>query len=139
VNQDVDDFIWETEWNAIHSAGTSVMGGYKLGSQKTKRKQFRVGLFSSAEKRIITNSFSPCVVAEWDHEPTMAEIVEGLKQVCQFFLGNDYNAELNYPPRAWHRIESQNVLSELSCWNLRNFNHVDFEIGHRQTTVINWQ
>src|SRR5882724_7947067 len=87
VNQDVDDFIWETEWNAIHSTGTSVMGGYKLGSQKTKRNQFRVGLFSSTEKRIMTNSFSPWVVAEWDHEPTMAEIVEGLKQVS-FFLGN---------------------------------------------------
>ena len=32
VNQDVDDFIWETEWNVIYSARTLVMGGYKLES-----------------------------------------------------------------------------------------------------------
>ncbi|KAF5364707.1 hypothetical protein D9758_005524 [Tetrapyrgos nigripes] len=73
----VVDLIWDNLFKPVHGLTTSALGGYKLGSMKGDDNMYRVGIFVSNKK---TLKPPPIVVAEWNAEPTGAQVVAGLNQ-----------------------------------------------------------
>jgi hypothetical protein len=72
--------VWEASWAAIHGVNTSRLQGSKLGSMKGADKCYRIGIFKSAGRRLIKDNESPWVVASWDHDPSPADIIAGLRE-----------------------------------------------------------
>ncbi|KZT67989.1 hypothetical protein DAEQUDRAFT_728526 [Daedalea quercina L-15889] len=71
-------FTWGANWQKVHNANTSQLGGLKPGSRQDTASphHYWVGIFAGAGKNIQGNAI---VQAAFDHEPSSAEAVEGLE------------------------------------------------------------
>ena len=71
-------FTWGANWQKVHNANTSQLGGLKPGSRQDSASphDYWVGMFASGGKNIQGNAL---VQASFPHEPTSEEVVDALE------------------------------------------------------------